>query len=288
MPQGRRWQFFSRPLQQQAENQSGPPIGGTRSRPTEWAVADGKSVDWQVIVVLLTTAVSLTVQEYIFPSSNLDAMLLAVERIGPGGLLDGLCAAGRSPENRALAGLIFWVVGSWITYLVIPVIAIKLVLRGRVRDYGLRVRGIFSSSWIYLFFFGALAPWLLFFSRTPSFQAQYPFYGLQAGEPLWPRFWVWELFYATQFFCLEFFFRGFILYGTRHRFGAYSIFVMTVPYCMIHFGKPMPETFSAIGAGIVLGFMSLKTGSIWPGAVLHVAVALSMDLLALWNKGLLF
>ena len=61
----------------------------------------------------------------------------------------------------------------------------------------------------------------------------------------------------------------------------------SVPYCMIHYGKPMPETFSAIGAGIVLGLMSLKTRSIWLGAVLHVAVALSMDLLALWHKGLL-
>ena len=128
---------------------------------------------------------------------------------------------------------------------------------------------------------------MLFFSSTGSFQAQYPFYSLQPGEQLWPRFWVWELFYATQFFCLEFFFRGFILHGTRRRFGVYSIFVMTVPYCMIHYGKPMPETFSAIGAGIVLGVMSLKTRSIWLGAVLHVAVALSMDLLALWHKGLL-
>ena len=279
MPKGRRWQYFSEPLQQ-VEEESRRHLAGSAS------------VDWKVIVVLLTTAVSLTLQEYLFQSRNLGGLLRALEWVDAGGLFDGLSTASRLPENRAsvpyeLAGLIFWTVGSWITYLVIPAIAIKLVLRGRVRDYGLRVRGIFSSSWIYLFFFAALVPWLLFFSRTPSFQAQYPFYGLQAGEPLWPRFWVWELFYATQFLCLEFFFRGFILHGTRHRFGAYSIFVMAVPYCMIHFGKPMPETFSAIGAGIVLGFMSLKTGSIWLGAVLHVAVALSMDLLALWNKGLL-
>ena len=58
---------------------------------------------------------------------------------------------------------------------------------------------------------------------------------------------------------------------------------MTVPYCMIHFGKPMPETFGAIGAGVVLGFMSLKTRSIWLGAMLHVAVAWSMDAAALWR-----
>ena len=75
--------------------------------------------------------------------------------------------------------------------------------------------------------------------------------------------------------------------GLRHRFGFYAIFAMMVPYCMIHFGKPMPETFAAIIAGIVLGFMSLKTRSIWLGAAIHVAVALGMDFLSLWHNGLL-
>ena len=41
---------------------------------------------------------------------------------------------------------------------------------------------------------------------------------------------------------LEFFFRGFILHGTKQRFGFYAIFVMIIPYCMIHFGKPIVET----------------------------------------------
>jgi membrane protease YdiL (CAAX protease family) len=272
MPKGRRWQYFSEPLAH-VESQS------------RRYVAGGTSVDWKVIAVLVTTAVSLTVQEYCFPAQNLARMIHALGQTGAGGMLDGLGTLSGSPRDQALTGLIFWAVGTWITYVILPALVIKLVLRGRVRDYGLRVRGIIGGSWVYLLFFGALVPWLLFFSRTDSFQARYPFYRPQPGEPLWPRFYVWELFYATQFLCLEFFFRGFVLHGTRHRFGAYSIFVMMVPYCMIHYGKPLPETFGAIGAGIVLGFMSLKTRSIWLGALLHVAVALSMDLLALGSTG---
>ncbi|MBT7743148.1 MAG: hypothetical protein HN727_15190 [Opitutae bacterium] len=50
----------------------------------------------------------------------------------------------------------------------------------------------------------------------------------------------------------------------------------------------MPETFAAIVAGIILGFMSLKTRSIWMGAVLHVTVALTMDICALWRAGKFF
>jgi membrane protease YdiL (CAAX protease family) len=94
--------------------------------------------------------------------------------------------------------------------------------------------------------------------------------------------------YAIQFVALEFFFRGFLVHGTRRRLGFYSIFAMTIPYCMIHFGKPMLETFGAIIAGIVLGIMSLRTRSVWLGAGLHITVAWLMDALALWHKGRLF
>ena len=103
------------------------------------------------------------------------------------------------------------------------------------------------------------------------------------SEDYWRRLAAWELLYALQFVGLELFFRGFLLHSLRRRFAAYAILVMTVPYCMIHFGKPMPETFGAIGAGVVLGFMSLKTRSIWMGAALHIAVAWTMDAAALYG-----
>ena len=61
--------------------------------------------------------------------------------------------------------------------------------------------------------------------------------------------WSWEVLYALQFLSLEFFFRGFLLQGLRRALGANAIFVMIVPYCMIHYGKPMAETLGAIVAG---------------------------------------
>jgi membrane protease YdiL (CAAX protease family) len=87
--------------------------------------------------------------------------------------------------------------------------------------------------------------------------------------------------YSAQFFSLEFFFRGFMLQALKRSLGAYAIFVMVVPYCMIHFGKPMPETLGAIAAGLVLGTLALRTGSIWAGFLIHVSVVWTMDLLAL-------
>jgi len=55
---------------------------------------------------------------------------------------------------------------------------------------------------------------------------------------------------------------------------------------MIHFGKPFPETMAAIIAGIVLGTLSLKSRTIWMGVLIHYSVALTMDLSAVWQKGL--
>ena len=46
---------------------------------------------------------------------------------------------------------------------------------------------------------------------------------------------------------------------------------------MVHFQKPLPETMGSIIAGLALGTLALRTSSIWGGALLHVAVALTMD-----------
>jgi membrane protease YdiL (CAAX protease family) len=129
-----------------------------------------------------------------------------------------------------------------------------------------------------------MIPLVAFFSTTASFQARYPFYDLVPGEKLYPNFWIWEGLYFLQFFALEFFFRGFMVHGLKKRFGVYSILVMMIPYCMIHFGKPLPETIAAIIAGLVLGMLSYKSRSILLGVCIHYSVGLMMDLAALWHK----
>jgi membrane protease YdiL (CAAX protease family) len=249
--------------------------------------AEHPELDRKVIAVLLTTCVMLTLQNYVFRTGSFEQVPALLEWFGGNDLASCIRARTCAAQDRQLAQLLFWAVGSVATYVFLPALVIKLVFRERIADYGLKFRGIFRSSWLYLLMFLFMIGPLVLVSQTAAFQARYPFYHLQRGEPFWPRLWIWEMAYVGQFFALEFFFRGFMVHGLRQRFGIYAIFVMTVPYCMIHFGKPMAETCGAIGAGVVLGLMSLKTRSIWLGACLHVAVALSMDFLALWHKGML-
>src|SRR5439155_23413116 len=124
-------------------------------------------------------------------------------------------------------------------------------------------------------------------SGAERFQDVYPFYRIHSRDQVGAEFVRWEVLYALQFVALEFFFRGFIVHGTKHRFGAYAVFVMVIPYCMIHYHKPMPEAFASIVAGVGLGLVSLVTRSIWPGAALHIMVALGMDLSCLVRKGMI-
>ena len=128
-------------------------------------------------------------------------------------------------------------------------------------------------------------PFVVYASYSPAFQAKYPFYDLAPGEGLFPTMAVWWFLYAAQFVALEFFFRGFMVHGLKDRVGYASIFVMMVPYNMIHFGKPMTEALAAIGGGAVLGTLSLRTGSIWWGAALHIGIAGAMDVLAWATRG---
>ncbi|RZA09054.1 MAG: CPBP family intramembrane metalloprotease, partial [Moraxellaceae bacterium] len=86
------------------------------------------------------------------------------------------------------------------------------------------------------------------------------------------------------FVCLEFFFRGFILNALRPALGANAIWVMCVPYLMIHFPKLWLEATGAILFGLFLGILALRSRSIWGGVLVHAGVALTMDIAAILRK----
>lgn len=190
------------------------------------------------------------------------------------------------PENARAFAVSYWCLWQVLIYLLLPIAIVKLLLRQKLSDYGLKLRGMFRDWWVYALMLAVILPLVLLMAQRDSFQETYPFFrpprGHEPSPEYWQRFWAFELTYALHFISLEFFFRGFILHGTRKSLGAYSIFVMMIPYCMIHFTKPLPETLGSLVAGLVLGFMSLRTRSVWLGAGCHVTVALSMDLLAVY------
>jgi membrane protease YdiL (CAAX protease family) len=182
-----------------------------------------------------------------------------------------------------LACYAYWGLACAVGYVLVPVLVLRRLRPGEpLASFGWSVRGLRGHGLTYLLLFLAVLPLVAAAALRPDFLRTYPFYGL-AGRSLFD-FLCWEAIYALQFVSLEFFFRGFLPHTLKRDLGAHAIFVAVVPYCMIHFSKPLPEALGAIVAGIVLGTLSLRTGSILGGAMLHVAVAVTMDVLALAQK----
>jgi uncharacterized protein len=189
----------------------------------------------------------------------------------------------RHGENAKFNGRVFWSLTRLAVYLAIPVLVVKVFRRARLRDFGWALPR--TRDWtLYGVLAALLAPAVILASYQPGFMRKYPFYPVGADEPLWPGFWSWEAMYAGQFMALEFFFRGFLIHGTKHRFGFGAIYFSVVPYMMIHCGKPPAEVLGSVVAGLVLGTLSLGSGSVWGGAALHAVVAVAMDCLVLAHR----
>ena len=241
-------------------------------------------LDRKVMLICIAVAFSLTMIKYLGDYNFVFAFL---KNCGFNDFSDSFKNVMTINANAELYRLIYWAGNVIFFYVIPPFLLIKFVFKENFAAYGLSLKGAFKDYKVYAIMLCVMIPLVLFFSRTESFQARYPFYDMKEGESVYPNLLIWEVVYFIQFFALEFFFRGFMLHGTKQQFGYYSVFVMTIPYCMIHFGKPLPETIAAIVAGIVLGTLSLKSRSIWLGVAIHFSVAITMDVCSLWQKGLL-
>lgn len=242
----------------------------------------------KVVVVVLTATFAVTMVTFLRSGSDPAWLLSLLETVGLDGtaawLSEALLGEGEGVEiNRR----VMFVIVTNLGFVVLPVLSITLILREPVRSYGLRLRGHGASWRPYAWLFALSLPFVALASLHPDFRALYPMYPLGQDEAWWPYLWTWWLLYALQFFAVEFLFRGFMVHGLKLKLGFSAVFVMVIPYAMIHFHKPMPEVLGAIVGGTVLGYLSLKNGSIWFGVAIHIAIAGTMDVLALAQTGFL-
>ena len=235
-----------------------------------------------VVVLALSAVVLATVEYYFLASAFLKLFPEATKEYAPG-VWHGSWAKvqGDAPVWGVMLPWVWWVGGMLVLWVLVPIAAAKL-LGFRVRELGLQVRGVLPKLWVYALLFVLVLPGLWWASTQEGFTNMYPMF-----KPRYVETWSWAVLlcwwglYAVQFFVIEFFFRGWLLFTLEKSFGLAAIAVMLVPYCMIHFHKPFPEALGAIGAGAILGWLALRTRSIWGGWLLHCAVAITMDTLSL-------
>ncbi|HSC68589.1 MAG TPA: CPBP family intramembrane glutamic endopeptidase [Cellvibrio sp.] len=235
----------------------------------------------RVIWVLACVSVSLLALHYIKYSNNLHSLLAwwgEWAQHNPHHYLQALEASGW----LELCGYLWWTSCHLLTFIILPWLVIRYGFNQSMRDFGWRWNQV-SEHWRgYLFLLSPILVFVVLVSFGEDFVNHYPFY--QYAGRSWLDFLLWEVLYMSQFVFLEFFFRGFMLNALRPAIGANAIWVMCVPYMMIHLPKLALEATGAILFGLFLGILALQSRSIWGGVLVHAGVALSMDLAALLRK----
>ena len=160
-----------------------------------------------------------------------------------------------------------WFGLNFVCLFIVPALITKFVLKRTLADMGLR-GGDWRLQLKYAALFGGVTiPAILIASRLGDFQSYYGRYTWARTDI--PLFIVFMIGWAIYFFSWEFFFRGFLLQALGERFGAAAIGLQTLPFVMMHFGKPEVENWAAIIAGIALGWWGWRTRSFIGPWLLH-------------------
>lgn len=125
-----------------------------------------------------------------------------------------------------------------------------------------------------------MVPLIAWASTQPDFLATYPKLkniSHLPGATKWYNILLFELAYGSDFITIELFFRGFLVLAFAQWAGKDAVLPMALFYCTIHFGKPLGECISSFFGGIILGVVTLRTGNIWGGLIVHLGIAWLME-----------
>jgi uncharacterized protein len=181
---------------------------------------------------------------------------------------------------------LYWFASEFVLYFLLLIVVIVLLHRRPLRDFGFGTGDWRFGLRISLLFYLVMLPVLWYVSAMPAFQQVYPHAQIVRGD--WSLFLIYEGAFILYFIGWEFVWRGYMLFGLLPHTGAgVAVLVQMIPFVILHYGKPMPETFGAIAAGIALGVLSVRTRSFWYAVLIHWSVMITIDLISVlrWRSG---
>jgi membrane protease YdiL (CAAX protease family) len=246
-----------------------------------WSLT-GRAALRQIFFVLASVSICLLLLNYAKNGSSLHLLLLWM-----GEWLHGSANHYVGPLRNSgwydLVVYCWWTGWHLVSFLLLPWLVIRYLLGLRMGDMALRWNETTEHWRGYVLLLSPILVFVVLVSFGEDFVDHYPFY--RYANRSWFDFLAWQMLYMSQFVVLEFFFRGYVVNALRPAVGANAIWIMCVPYLMIHFPKLWLEATGAILFGLFLGILALRSRSIWGGVLVHAGVALSMDVAALLRKG---
>lgn len=170
---------------------------------------------------------------------------------------------------------------------IIPALYMKFKMNANFSEFGLGLGNVKAGLKLLAICIPIIIVVLYFGTDAPDVKSEYPLaksLHTQREMIIWYHL-AYVLLYYTAW---EFFFRGFLLFGLKDRFGVFNaILIQTISSCLIHLGKPAGETIGAIFVGILFGIFAYRTKSIWYVFILHILMGLSTDLYIIFAHGAL-
>ncbi len=223
-----------------------------------------RELDRKVVIIFISVAVLQTISWY-----------YTSRRFFRYNLFDNL----QDNPNIYLIEYLYWFIGDFISFFILPVLIIKFLLKEKIRNYGLTLGDYKAGIKISLIFLGIMLPTIWFASALPQFSSAYP--ELKSTIDSWNVFFIFEIGLFIYLVAWEFVWRGFMLFGLEKKFGYYAIFIQMIPFLILHDGKPVLEAFGAIIAGLALGVLAYRTRSIYYGFFTHACVMFSIDFISI-------
>lgn len=128
--------------------------------------------------------------------------------------------------------------------------------------------------------FACLLPFLIYFSRDAGMKTFYRGYFPPVESTPALLFLLFTL--VVYMFCWEWFFRGFLLFGSAQGFGFIAAIVLqAVLFGAAHWGKPPIEMYSSFLGGAILGVICWREKSFAPAFYAHAFIHIAWAILIL-------
>jgi membrane protease YdiL (CAAX protease family) len=178
-----------------------------------------------------------------------------------------------------VAHLLFFDLYTALCLLVLPLVLNKLIFKANTTDLGLRLPASRIKAVVYsvLVLLIILPVFYFVFMNNASFKTAYTFSGggISIAYFMFLQFFILPVYY----FCEEFFFRGIYFMYLWEKIGWHSFWITEVTFMFAHLGKPGIEILISFPAGILLNFLTIKTKSIYPAALVHTIIGITINAL---------
>ena len=179
--------------------------------------------------------------------------------------------------NADLFEICYWLITDSLIFIIIPLI-ILLFLRKNIFEYGFKLQNFRKGIILTILTSLLIIPFVWVISSSEDFIQYYP--TVSGSDENFNILLIYLTGLIIYVFAWEFLWRGYLQFSLEKKFGVYAILIQVIPFVLMHNGKPVAETFSAIAGGIFLGYLAYRSRTFLWGFLLHFLLMFYIEIIS--------